>query len=140
MNQAVALNLDTKNVPHLSVAQGNIRQDQRYLVRKGFVAFNSVSFGEVLNISKHGMAIQYLSRRNDEHNQMTEINLINSHEGFLLSEIPCRMAYVKDSSTAGKIGVVRRIGIEFIDLTNGQQETISALMESFTVGEETRQH
>ncbi len=140
MNQAVALNLDDEHVPHLSVVQGNVRQDQRFLVQKGFVAFNSVSFGEVLNISEHGMAIQYLARRSDEQDQMTEVNLINSREGFLLSEIPCRMAYVKDSKSKGQLGVVRRIGIEFVDLTTAQQQTITALLDRFTVGEESQQH
>ena len=96
-------------------------------------------FGEVLNVSKTGMAIQYLARRNGDQDQMTEVNLINSQEGFLMSEIPCRMAYVKDTQSDGQSSVIRRIGLEFVDLTLAQQDTLDMLLDRFSIGEEKRQ-
>lgn len=139
MNQGAALNLDEVYIPELSVIHGNVRKEGRHRLKKGFIAFNSVSFGEVVNLSKSGMAIQYLAQRNASQDEMTEVNLINSKEGYLLGEIPCRMAYVQDTRKNGQNNVVRRIGVEFVDLSHTQQESLDMLLKRFSLGEEKRQ-
>ena len=134
MNQAVTDELDEIyfRLDFLQEDENN-RQEKRYQLNSGFIAFNSISFGKILNISQNGMAIYYLAQRHSEPHYPTEINLINSQNGFLLNEIPCRTAYINDKPTTGSQYVVRQIGLEFTDLLPEQEEAIAYLLDHYII-------
>lgn len=129
MNQAVTFKQDEVSSLPFPFIMGNLRQDKRYRTNSGLIAFNSISFGRVLNLSKSGMAMHYLAQRHSETHYLTEINLIHSQQGFLLNAIPCQTVYIKDRPIAGEQSVIRQIGIEFLDLSPEQEEAIAFILE-----------
>ncbi len=110
------------------------RKSERYRLKQGFVAFSSSNFCEIRDISTTGIGLQYLAHQGSDCDEMTEINLLNNLEGFLLGQIPCRIVYVKDTMPSGQHGqsVIRKIGLQFLNLSTDQQEQIIDLLARFS--------
>ena len=65
---------------------------------------------------------------------MKEISLLNNLEGFLLGQVTCRIAYVNDTIPTGQYGqtVVRKIGLQFMNLSTDQQEQLKELLDKYS--------
>ncbi len=121
------------------VGQVQARKSARYHLKQGFVAFSSTSFCEIRNISKTGIALQYLAHKGSDCEEMAEINLLNNLEGFLLGQIPCRIAYVNDLIPPEQHGqsIIRRVGLQFMNLSADQQEQIDDMLRRFSTDQDT---
>ncbi len=119
---------------HPVAGQVQARKSERFLLRRGFVAFSSSNFCEIRDISKTGIGLQYLAHKGSDCEEMSEINLLNNLEGFLLGQIPCKIVYVKDIEPSGQNGqsVIRKIGLQFINISANQQEQIDDLLARFS--------
>lgn len=124
---------------HPVAGQVRARKSERFLLKQGFVAFSSSNFCEIRNISTTGIGLQYLAHAGSDCEEMSELNILNNLEGFLLGQISCRIVYVNDILPSGQHGqsVIRKIGLEFINLTADQQEQIDDLLSRFSTEKDT---
>ena len=115
------------------------RKAERFRLKQGFVAFSASNFYEIQNISKGGLCLQYLAYAGSDCERINGTNIVNNLEGFVLPEIPCRIVYVKDTVPTGQHGqsVIRRIGLQFINLSADQQAQIDDLISRFSTEKET---
>lgn len=134
MEQTATTHVSKISYPDTMSRQVKARKAQRYHLKQGFIAFSSTNFCEICNISKTGIALQFLTHKGSDCEDMSEINLLNNLEGFLLGQIPCRIAYINDTqpSEQQSQSVIRKIGLQFINLTPDQQEQIDDLLRKFS--------
>ena len=113
------------------------RQATRHCLKKGFIAFGSENFCEIVNISQTGIAIEYMAHKNDEVMDMSEIHLINNLEGYLLGQLSCATVYTSDTplSPTDNFTVLRRMGMQFISMDENQQSQLSNLLDNYSTGE-----
>lgn len=139
MEPTAMTNLSTPSVSHPGTGQVKARKSERFFLKQGFVAFSSSNFCEIRNISKTGIGLQYLAHKGSDCAEMNEINILNNLEGFLLGQISCRIAYVSDIVPSGQHGqsVIRRIGLQFINVSQDQQEQIDDMLARFTTEKDT---
>jgi hypothetical protein len=100
--------------------------------------FNKV--GRIRDISKRGLAFQYIDLAETENGDDTEIEIFLSKNGFHLSAIPCQLVYessipfLESSPDSGSAFKVRRCGVKFGRLTSRQRERIGFFLKSHTTG------
>lgn len=113
------------------------RQATRHRLKRGFIAFGSENFGEIVNISQTGIAIELMVNRNADNIDFSEIHLINNLEGYLLRQLGCSTVYTSDTpvSSADDFTVLRRMGMKFTLLDENQQNQLSSLLETYSDGE-----
>ena len=124
---------------HPASNQAHARKAERIRLKQGFVAFSASNFCEIRDISKTGIGLQYLAHRGSNFDELTEINILNNLEGFLLGQISCRIVYVKDIVPSGEHGqsVIRKIGLQFTNVSSDQQEQIDDLLSKFSAEDGT---
>jgi hypothetical protein len=125
--------------PYPAQAAVKARKAVRFFLQRGFVAFSASNFCEIRNISKTGIGLQYLAHRGSECIEVSEINILNNLEGFMVDQISCRLVYVKEIIPPAQHGqsVIRKIGLEFVNLTADQQEQIDTLLTRFSSEKDT---
>jgi hypothetical protein len=113
------------------------RRAPRHRLKRGFIAFGSENFGEIVNISQTGIAIEFMAHKDAAIMDISEINLINNLEGYLLGELGCITVYTSDtpSYSTGSVTVTRRIGMRFTPMDENQQSHLSTLLENYSDGE-----
>jgi len=113
------------------------RQEIRHSLKRGFIAFGSENFGEIVNISRTGIAIEYLAHKNTDMVDFSEIHLINNLEGYLLKQLRCSTVYTSDTPISSKddFTVLRRLGMKFTTMDENQQSQLSTLIEKYSDGE-----
>ena len=124
----------SKRSAHIVTEPERVRKPERFRLKKGFVACTSTNFCEIVDISNTGLALQYLAHQGSDCERISEINILNNLEGFLLGQIPCQIAYVNDIVPSGQYGqtVTRRIGLQFMNLSPDQQGRIDELLLKFS--------
>lgn len=137
MEQSAATYL-SKQSAHSGPAPVRARKEERFRLKQGFVACSSTNFCEIVNISNGGMALQYLAHRGSECEEINEINILNNLEGYLLGQLSCRIVYVKDMVPASQHDqtIIRRVGMQFMDLSSDQQERLDDLLIKFSLEKE----
>jgi hypothetical protein len=113
------------------------RKAPRHRLKRGFIAFGSENFGEIVNISQTGIAIEFMVHKDADSMDFSEIHLINNLEGYLLRQLTCRTVYTSDIpiSATDKFTVLRRLGMKFTPLDENQQSQLNTLLERYSDGE-----
>jgi hypothetical protein len=98
------------------------RKHQRFEAVNNILAINSLSFGQVVNLSMGGLRIKYLLHRNDPFQQAFEIGLLNNVGDTYLEKLPCQVVSAIDSSLPDlpRNLFVREVGVMFTDLNSHQ--------------------
>ncbi len=127
-------NKSKPSASHPASGQMRARTSDRFQLKQGFVAFSATNFCEIRDISRDGIGLQYLAHKDSSCDEMREISLLSNLEGFLLGQMNCRIAYVNDTMPAGQYGqtVVRKIGLQFIDLSPDQQDQLNDLLDKYS--------
>ena len=115
------------------------RNNTRHCLKRGFIAFGTDNFGEIVNISRTGIAIEFMAHKNTDVVDFSEIHLINNIEGYLLRQLRCSIVYTADTpvSATDQFTVLRRIGMQFTSMDERQQSQLSSLLEKYSDGEYT---
>lgn len=113
------------------------RNATRHCLKRGFIAFGSENFGEIVNISQTGIAIEFMAHKNADVVDFSEIHLINNLEGYLLRQLNCSIVYTADTplSSTDNLTVLRRMGMKFTTMDESQQSQLSTLLEQYSDGE-----
>lgn len=139
MEQTATTYISSPSAFHPLLNPVRARKSERFHLKQGFVAFSARNFYEIQNISKSGMCLQYLAYEGSECDDINGTNILNNLEGFILPEIPCRIVYFKDTQPSGQHSqsVIRRVGLQFINLSADQQEKIDDLINRFSTEKDT---
>jgi hypothetical protein len=126
----------TSSKQRLSTNTSDTRRAARHCLKHGFIAFNSDNFGEIINISQTGMAIEFMAQKNTETKAIPEISLINNLDGYLLSQLGCSTVYISDIplSPTDSFTVLRRIGLEFTSINEKQESQLNSLITNYSNG------
>ncbi len=98
------------------------RKHQRFDSIENILALNTMSFGQIVNISMGGLRIKYLLHRNDPFQHFFNISLLNNGDNQYIDSLPCKVVSFIDS---GPISLpmnlfIREAGVMFTDLTTPQ--------------------
>ena len=94
--------------------------------------------GEVIDISKKGLSLSYLSERikTNAVRDFSQVYIFLSKNSFHLPKVPCQVMYdiqdpkyIKNNST-----MMRRCGLHFGKLSTGQSELLELFLKNYTVG------
>ncbi|MFZ5759195.1 MAG: PilZ domain-containing protein [Thermodesulfobacteriota bacterium] len=109
------------------------RKHRRYPMPDEILVFNETTFGQIINISRGGIAFRFLTNKDIQQDSTFELGILNSADGFYLENIPCRTVTSTDSAPIHPTGstIVRRNGAQFGDLTSDQQQKIDAFLEAY---------
>lgn len=117
-----------------TLEQKDRRQHQRFKVKKNTMAFNSTTFGEVINISEGGLRLKCLLHTDEPFATEFDIGLLSSEGDYYLDNLPCKVVSIKDSSPlqASRSTFMREAGIMFVNLTGDQQAKLSLFLKQTT--------
>ena len=91
------------------------RKHERHQLSDDILVFNETTFGQIINISKGGLAFRFLTSKDISQNPYFELGILNSSNGFYLENIPCKTITSTDSAPIHPTGstIVRRNGVQF---------------------------
>lgn len=106
------------------------RQHKRYQLSDDFLVFNELTFGQIINLSKSGLAFRYLTTKGVAQDLYFELGILNSSNGSYLENIPCKTITSTDSAPIHPAGqtIIRRNGVQFGQLTKEQQKKIEEFL------------
>ena len=98
------------------------RRHPRFDVGDNVLVFSNDTFGQILNISKSGLAYRYLSVKEDWIDTTVELGVLNTETGFYLDKLNCKIVTSNDSEAIhpSSSTLVRTNGVEFVDMTDDQ--------------------
>jgi hypothetical protein len=109
------------------------RKHRRFPVKKGAFIDNGTKSGMITDISEGGLTFRYVDRKawNGESKQLT---IVFDGDDFQLDNIPCRTIsdFFAPNDQPEKSAVIRRHGIQFGKLTQGQQERLRHFIRKYT--------
>ena len=113
------------------------RQHKRYQVLESVLIFNSTTFGQIINISKGGLAFRYLAQKDDPPLLSFQVSILNGNDGFYLDKLNCQMVTVNDTPPIHPTSstIIRKTGIQFTDLTPEQNKQLAGFLANNTTGE-----
>jgi hypothetical protein len=115
------------------------RQSKRFKVAEGaFAALinHSNKLGQIKDISEKGLSFRYIGSE-AEHSEARELKIILGNGGLCLEGIPFKEVSdfeIKREFSFSSIRM-RRIGLEFGELTPEQQARLSTFIQNHTIGE-----
>ncbi len=106
------------------------RKFQRFHLSDDILVFNETTFGQIINISKGGLAFRFLTSRDIVQDSFFELGILNSSSGFYLENIPCKTITSTDSAPIHPTGstIIRRNGVQFGELSIEQQQKIEEFL------------
>lgn len=106
------------------------RKFQRFQLSDDILVFNESTFGQIINISKGGLAFRFLTSKDTTQDSVFELGILNSSSGFYLENIPCKTITSTDSSPIHPTGstIIRRNGVQFGELSLEQQQKIEEFL------------
>lgn len=110
------------------------RKHKRYQLSDDILVFNDTTFGQIINISKGGLAFRFLTSKEIGQNPFFELGILNSSSGFYLENIPCQTVTSTDSAPIHPTGstIVRRNGVKFTHLTDEMLQKIDEFLAENT--------
>lgn len=107
------------NQPDTSIER---RIHKRFQLSDDILVFNETTFGQIINISKGGLAFRFLTSKEISQESFFELGILNSSSGLFLENIPCKTITSTDSAPIYPTGstIVRRNGVMFTDLNKEQ--------------------
>ncbi len=117
-----------------TLEQKDRRQYKRFKVKKNTMAFNTSTFGEVINISEGGLRVKCLLHCDDPFETDFQIGLLSSEGDYYLDNLPCKVVSIKDSSPlpSTRSTFVREAGIMFTELSADQHAKLSLFLKQNT--------
>ena len=109
------------------------RRHPRFDVGDNVLVFSSDTFGQILNISKSGLAYRFLTVKDDWIDSIIEIGFLNTETGFYLDKLNCKIITSNDSEPIhpSSSTLVRTNGVEFINLTDDQHTCINNFLSPY---------
>lgn len=107
------------------------RRHLRVMVKQNTMAFNSTTFGEVMDLSTGGLRMKCLLHGDDKFETSFRIGLLSSSGDYYLDNLPCKVISIKDSSPlrSSRSTFVREAGIMFMNLNADQQAKLSLFLQ-----------
>jgi len=110
------------------------RKYARYILTGRAVAIlspNNIIPYQILDISRNGLAFSYYGSEfwNDE---VLELELLDGEENFSLDKIPIRI--ISDCASDESSKNLRRCGVQFGELSPGQNALLDYFIQKYTVG------
>jgi hypothetical protein len=115
------------------------RQMKRFKVAEGaFAALinHGSQLGQIKDISKMGLSFRYIDSQ-EEHAEASELKIILGSGGLCVDKVPVKKVSdfaIKSEFSFSSIKM-RRIGLEFGNLTQDQQLRLSHFIQNHTIGE-----
>jgi hypothetical protein len=115
------------------------RQSKRFKVAEGaFAALinHSNKLGQIKDISEKGLSFRYIDSE-EEHSKARELKIILSSGGLCLEGVPFKEVTdfeIKNEFSFSSIRM-RRIGLEFGELTPEQEIRLNTFIQNHTIGE-----
>ncbi len=103
------------------------RKHRRYEAQDNILALNTLSFGQVINMSMGGLRIKYLLRRDDPFDDTFDISLLNNSGDHYIDKLSCKVVNIIDSEPiCPPLNLfIREAGVMFTDLTPAQKELLN---------------
>jgi len=107
------------------------RKHPRYNVGDNVLVFSHDTFGQILNISKSGLAYRYLTVKDDAIATNVELGFLNTESGFYLDKLCCKVVRSNDSSPLhpSSSTLIRTNGVEFAYLTDEQHSVLDSFLK-----------
>ncbi len=116
------------------------REHKRFVVHEGVYALlknNSSKLGQIKNISRGGLAFNYIVNGEEMHESF-KVDIFISGRGFFLKDIPSKK--ISDFHINNKLPfstfAIRKVGIQFNDLDPSQISQLDNFMRDYTAGEQ----
>lgn len=113
------------------------RKHRRVRVQEGVFGVLRPHFthlGQIIDISAAGLALRYVASGGGDANESCEMDIFFGKD-FYLGRIPFKA--VSDFEIAGEFPnspvTVRRLGVQFGELTEGQRSQLAYLMQNLTI-------
>jgi hypothetical protein len=109
------------------------RKHPRYNVGDNVLVFSHDTFGQIMDISKSGIAYRYLTAKDDTTTTDVELGVLNTETGFYLDKINCKVVRSNDSSPLhpSSSTFIRTNGIEFAMLTDEQHAILDNFLNQY---------
>ena len=109
------------------------RKHPRYNVEDNVLVFSQDTFGQILNISKSGLAYRYLTVKDDAIAADVQLGFLNTENGFYLDKLCCKVVRSNDSSPVhpSSSTLIRTNGVEFAYLTDEQHSILDSFLNQF---------
>ncbi len=116
------------------------REHKRFMVQEGVYALlknNSSKLGQIKNISRGGLAFNYIVNGEEMHESF-KVDIFISGQGFCLKDIPSKK--ISDLHINNKLPfstfAIRKVGIQFNELNQSQLSQLDNFMRDHTAGEQ----
>ncbi len=111
------------------------RNHPRFGVKKNTMAFNSTTFGDIVNISTGGLRMKFLLHRDDNFHPAFRIGLLSCKGDYYLDNLPCKVVQVKDSSPlrSSRSTFIREASIMFLNLSADQKAKLALFLKKNTL-------
>jgi hypothetical protein len=98
------------------------RKHQRFDALDNILALNTLSFGQVINMSMGGLRIKYLLRRNEPFQYFFKISLLNNAGDEYIDNLPCQVvSFIDSDPICPPMNLfIREAGVKFYELTSQQ--------------------
>lgn len=93
--------------------------------------------GQIIDISKGGLAFQYIADEEETKGEGAELDILLQDISFYLERVPFKTAYdieIQNQSTYVPLKM-RRMGVEFGELTPNQTALLDYFIKNYTVNE-----
>ena len=121
----------------------NSRKFSRFLAQNdAFVAVGRsfARVGKVKNISKEGLAFEYVSDNSNLEKDASQLDVFLSEHGFHLSDIPCKIIYDVPVSnpyvykTFNQTFITKRCGVQFVNIPKHKKSQLDFFLKNHTTG------
>lgn len=111
------------------------RQDRFSTKDKVFLTFRPDfdRLGIIKDVSSGGISFEYMPLECVDCPQRVEVDIFSEVRGFYLSRVPCRIVYDVDLDGLNGSGHLKRCGLEFMELSPGQNTKIDYFLNHFTM-------
>ena len=116
------------------------RKHRRFVVEEGVYVLlknNSSKLGQIRNISRGGLAFNYIVNGEKMHESF-KVDIFISGRGFYLKDLPSKK--ISDFHIKNKLPfstfAIRKVGIQFNELTQSQLSQLDNFMREHTAGEQ----
>ena len=118
------------------------RSEIRYKMSDGVFTvlkphFQYSRLGSIIDISMRGMAFQYFLEKNIIEKRFNELDIYISGEGLCLDNIPIRVTSAIEFPSVDRWSstVMKRFGVQFLELTENKKLKLKKFMKNYTLHE-----
>ena len=111
------------------------RKHPRFNVGDNILVFSDNTFGQILDISKGGLAYRYLTAKDDQISTDLELGFLNTESGFYLDKLNCKVIRSNDSTPLhpSSSTFIRTNGVEFAHLTDDQHSILDEFLSAYAL-------